>query len=119
MTTSTTRRRGDALRAGDILIRDDERIRCGLIERSDMHPGFHRIDVEFGVLYVLDEDELEVEDETTLGQPTALQQAHADALLAVEGDSIDGEIHAWRALAEAALAHVPNYREPAVVYVND
>lgn len=43
-----------------------------------------------------------------------LRQAHAAALRAVDGDSNDDEIAAWRETAELATAYLPSYQEPVV-----
>ena len=43
-----------------------------------------------------------------------LCQAHTAALRAVDGDSNDDEIAAWRETAELATAYLPGYQEPTI-----
>ncbi|MCT2300222.1 hypothetical protein M3G04_04795 [Dietzia cinnamea] len=43
-----------------------------------------------------------------------LRQAHTAALRAVDGDSNDDEIAAWRETAELATAYLPGYQDPTI-----
>ncbi|TCJ75102.1 UNVERIFIED_ORG: hypothetical protein EDC92_12018 [Dietzia maris] len=54
------------------------------------------------------------DDQTTRPDYADLRQAHAAALRAVDGDSNDDEIAAWRETAELATAYLPSYQEPVV-----